>query len=206
FAACSSLEEIPAELFAANVKTKQFSETFADCTSLKEIPEGLLASCSAVTTVKGMFQGCTSLKTLPADLFNGCPSITIFETTFAECSALESIPEELFSAIGTKSSSINFSSCFEACPSLKSIPQKLFDTVRRINYIDRCFAGCSSLTGESPYTALTADDGTEKRVHLYERERGDDFPNAPTSSSAHADCFEGCANLTDYKNMPSTWR
>ena len=206
FAACSSLEEIPAELFAANDKTKQFSETFADCTSLKEIPEGLLASCSAVTTVKGMFQGCTSLKTLPADLFNGCPSITIFEATFAECSALESIPEELFSAIGTKSSSINFSSCFEACPSLKSIPQKLFDTVRRINYIDRCFAGCSSLTGESPYTTLTADDGTEKRVHLYERERGDDFPNAPTSSSAHADCFEGCANLTDYKNMPSTWR
>ena len=78
--------------------------------------------------------------------------------------------------------------------------------MRRINYIDSCFTGCVSLTGESPYTLITAEDGTERKVHLYERERGDDFPNAPVSKSAHAECFAGCTGLTDYEDMPDTWR
>lgn len=206
FAACPSLREIPAGLFAANTKAKQFSETFADCSSLESIPEGLLASCTEVTTVKGMFQGCTSLTEIPADLFANCTAITSFETTFAECSSLRVIPAELFSAIGTKSSSITFSECFADCVSLETIPVSLFDSVRRINYIDGCFDGCSSLTGESPYTIIVADDGTETKVHLYERERNDDFPIVPSSSSAHADCFAGCKNLTDYSDMPSSWR
>lgn len=206
FAACSSLKIIPEKLFANNPKVKQFSETFADCTSLESIPEKLLAACTEITTVKGMFHGCTSLATIPADLFSTCVAITSFETTFAECSSLKSIPEELFHAIGTKTSSITFSECFAECTSLESIPASLFDTVRRINYIDSCFTGCVSLTGESPYTLITAEDGTERKVHLYERERGDDFPNAPVSKSAHAECFAGCTGLTDYEDMPDTWR
>ena len=206
FAACSSLEEIPAGLFASNTKAKQFSETFADCTSLKTIPEGLLATCADVTTVKGMFHGCTSLEEIPADLFASSPAITSFETTFAECSSLKSIPAELFSAIGTKTSSITFAECFALCTSLETIPAGLFDTVRRINYIDGCFDGCTSLTGESPYTIITSEDGTQTKVHLYERTRGDDFPIAPTSSSAHEACFGGCSGLTDYQDMPSSWK
>lgn len=206
FAACSSLSEIPAELFSANTKAKQFSETFADCVSLESIPEGLLASCAEVTSVKGMFHGCSSLSAIPADLFAGCPAVTSFETTFAECSSLRAVPEGLFSSIGTKSSSITFAECFAECTSLESIPVSLFDTVRRINYIDGCFEGCESLVGESPYTVIVADDGTETKVHLYERERGDDFPTVPSSSSAHADCFAGCKKLTDYSDMPSSWR
>lgn len=206
FAACSSLEEIPAGLFAANHKTKQFSETFADCVSLKSIPNGLLAVCADVTTVKGMFHGCTSLTEIPADLFANSPAITSFERTFAECSNIKSIPAELFSAIGTTTSSIKFSECFAQCTALENIPTTLFDTVRRINYIDGCFKDCAALTGESPYTVLVGEDGTQTKVHLYERVRGDDFPNAPVSSSAHAECFMGCINLSDYANMPSTWR
>lgn len=206
FAGCSSLQEIPAALFAANSKTKQFSETFADCTSLTAIPEGLLAACSEITTVKGIFTGCTSLQSIPADLFANCPAITSFEGAFAECRSLRTIPERLFAAIGTKSSSITFAECFMGCAALESIPAGLFDTVRRINYINKCFKGCSSLSGESPYTLLVGEDGTEQRVHLYERERGDDFPIIPSSSSAHADCFQGCNNLTDYATMPTAWR
>lgn len=206
FAACSSLEELPAALFSANSKAKQFSETFADCSSLKSIPEGLLDACVDITTVKGMFHGCTALESIPEGLFAHNIAITSFEKTFAECSSLKAIPASLFSAIGTKSSSITFADCFALCTSLESIPASLFDTVRRINYIDGCFDGCSSLRGESPYTTIVAEDGTETKVHLYERTRGDDFPIVPASESAHKACFAGCTNLTDYSEMPSSWK
>ncbi len=206
FANCQALKEIPEGLFAANSRATQFSETFCDCVSLQSIPADLLASCPDITTVKGLFQGCVLLEEIPETLFANNPAITSFEKTFAECTSLKSIPADLFSAIGTKTSSIKFSSCFAQCSSLETVPVSLFDTVRRINYIDSCFEGCVSLTGESPYTTLVAEDGSEKRVHLYERERGDDFPNAPVTESAHEDCFAGCELLTDYNNMPTTWR
>lgn len=206
FAGCSSLEEIPAELFASNIKAKQFSETFADCVSLKSIPEGLLDYCPDITTVKGMFHGCAALESIPEGLFANNVAITSFEATFAECTKLKSIPADLFSSIGTKTSSITFSECFAECASLESIPASLFDTVRRINYIDGCFENCRSLKGESPYTVIVAEDGTETKVHLYERTKGDDFIYVPSSSSAHAGCFAGCIKLSDYKDMPETWK
>lgn len=206
FAGCSSLENIPATLFASNTKAKQFSETFADCSSIRAIPAGLLDACVDITTVKGMFHGCTALEVIPEGLFANNIAITSFERTFAECKSLKSIPADLFSSIGTKTTAITFAECFADCLSLESLPVSLFDTVRRINYIDSCFEGCVSLTGESPYTIIIAEDGTQSKVHLYERTKGDDFPYAPTSSSAHASCFAGCTSLTDYNDMPSTWR
>ncbi len=206
FAGCTSLEEIPAKLFASNSKAKQFSETFADCSSLRSIPEGLLDACADITTVKGMFHGCSALESIPEGLFANNIAITSFEKTFAQCRSLKSIPADLFSSIGTKTSSVTFSQCFAECSSLESVPTSLFDTVRRINYIDACFEGCTSLRGESPYMIIVAEDGTETKVHLYERTKGTDFPNVPSSSSAHEACFAGCTNLTDYNDMPSTWR
>ncbi|MBQ3247118.1 MAG: hypothetical protein IJB08_03670, partial [Alistipes sp.] len=197
---------LPAGLFNANIKATQFTGTFIDCTGLETIPSDLFGGCSAVSGVRSLFDGCKALKSIPMGLFAGMPAITTFERTFADCTSLESIPADLFSAIGTKTSSITFSECFSGCSSLKSLPASLFDTVRRISYIDSCFSGCTSLTGESPYTTITAADGTVSRIHLYERERGDDFPNAPISASTHADCFKGCSGLSDYANIPSTWR
>jgi len=206
FKECTSLESLPEGLFADNVLATHFVETFSGCTSLESVPERLIGDNPKVTYVTDMFAGCTSLTTIPEDLFSGTPAIIGFEGTFADCQSLESIPEELFSAIGTKTSSITFAECFFNCSSLKSIPAGLFDTVRRINYIDGCFYGCTSLTGESPYTVITDAEGVEKKVHLYERERGDDFPIAPVSDSAHADCFAGCESLDDYAEMPSSWK
>lgn len=206
FAGCSSLKRLPAGLFAKNVKATQFSDTFNSCVSLEEIPADLLGNNDKVTTVKGMFESCYALKTVPAELFAGCPAITSFEATFALCKGLESVPAELFAAIGTKTSSVKFSECFLECESLKSLPVSLFDTVRRINYIDNCFNGCTSLTGESPYTIVTDAEGNETKVHLYERTKGDAFPAAPTNSSAHTACFAGCEGLSDYATIPADWK
>ncbi len=201
FAGCSSLKNIPAELFASNTATTQFNSTFADCVALEQIPATLLAACTKVTTVKDMFVGCKSLKEIPETLFATNIEITSFEGTFAECTSLVSLPEKLFSAIGTKTSSIKFTECFLGCSALKSLPAGLFDTMRRINYIDGCFKGCTSLTGESPYTIVG-----EQKIHLYERTKGDDFPAVPTSSYAYKECFAGCEGLSDFANIPESWR
>lgn len=201
FEGCSSLKTLPAGLFADNTIATPFVAAFRGCTSLETIPGDLLGNNEKVTDVRNMFADCSSLKSIPAELFAGTPAITSFDATFSGCSSVESLPETLFAAIGTKTSSISFSECFSNCSSLKSLPAALFDTVTRINYIEMCFSGCASLTGESPYTMV---DGV--KVHLYERERGEIFPNAPISSSAHEDCFAGCTGLTDYSAMPSTWK
>ena len=201
FAGCASLKAIPETLFTVNSATTQFNSTFADCVALESIPATLLATNTKVTIVKDMFVGCTSLKAIPENLFASCPEITSFEGTFAECTSLEAIPEKLFSAIGTKTSSVKFTECFLGCSALKSIPAGLFDTIRRISYIDGCFKGCHSLSGESPYTIVG-----EQKVHLYERTKGNDFPIVPTTSSATKECFAGCEGLTDYSSMPETWR
>ena len=206
FVSCTSLKSLPAGLFAKNTLATGFQGTFCGCSALESIPSDLLPAAEKVTSVKDIFAECSSLKTIPSGLFAGTLGITSFEAAFADCTSLESIPEDLFSAIGTKTSSISFAECFMNCSSLKSLPAGLFDSVRRINYIDQCFEGCTSLTGESPYTLITDAEGVEKKVHLYERTRGDDFPIVPSSTSAHSACFSGCTALTDYSEMPTDWK
>lgn len=201
FKNCSSLKTLPKNLFSSNTLATQFVEAFRGCTSLKSIPEGLFGINEKLTQLRSVFAECTSLTSLPADLFAGTPAITSFEAAFSGCSSLESLPESLFSAIGTKTTSITFSDCFKGCSSLKSLPAGLFDTVTRINYIDGCFDGCSSLTGESPYTLIG-----DAKIHLYERQRGTDFPNVPSTAYSHEACFAGCHGLSDYDDIPVEWR
>lgn len=201
FVSCTSLKSLPAGLFAKNTLATGFQGTFCGCSSLETVPADLLPAAEKVSSVKDLFAECSSLKTVPSGLFAGLPAVTSFEATFADCTSLESVPEDLFSAIGTKTSSITFAECFMNCKSLKSLPAGLFDTVRRINYIDNCFDGCTSLTGESPYTMIG-----DQKIHIYERVKGDDFPIVPSSSSAHAKCFADCEGLDDYSTIPTDWK
>ena len=205
FTGCKSLKTLPEGLFSTCTKATHFTGTFTDCTALESLPENLLANCAEATDAIRMFLGCTSLKTIPEKFFAGTPKLTKFEETFAECTALETIPEKLFSAIGTTTTSVTLSHCFYGCKALKSLPAGLFDTVTRINYIYGCFADCTSLTGESPYTMV---DG--EKVHLYERVQSTTanptpFPRVPSSKGAHIGCFANCTGLTDYATMPSEW-
>lgn len=201
FENCSSLKTLPAGLFAENVLSTQFVGTFRGCSALESVPADLIGDNEKVTDVRNMFTNCSSLKAIPEGLFAGTPAITSFEAVFSGCSSLTAIPETLFAAIGTKTSSVTFSECFMNCTGLTAIPTGLFDTVTRINYIDKCFSGCTSLKGESPYTMVGED-----KIHLYERERGDVFPNVPSTSYSHEYCFAGCTGLDDYSEIPSEWK
>ena len=206
FEGCTSLKTLPEGLFAHNTATTHFASTFMGCTALESVPENLLAACANITYVNNMFHGCTALKTVPEKLFANNPKIESFEKTFLGCSALETLPERLFSALEGGTKSVTFASCFKDCTALKSLPAGLFDPALRISYIDNCFNGCTSLTGESPYTMVG-----EEKVHLYERVQSTTtnptpFLRVPSGATAHADCFAGCEGLDDYKNMPMEWR
>jgi len=201
FVNCTSLKRLPEELFSANTKATGFQHTFEGCTALESIPATLLSACTEVSNVNSLFAGCSSLKEIPATLFANSQKIEYLEKAFLDCTALETIPENLFSVLEGSTKSVKLSYCFKGCTALKNLPAGLFDTVRSINFIDCCFEGCKSLTGESPYTII---DG--EKVHLYERVQGDNFPRVPSNRTAHEGCFNGCTGLTDYATMPDEWK
>ncbi len=70
--------------------------TFEGCTSLKEIPSDLFKYCNNAIGFRGTFVGCTSLTTIPEELFANCPNAVDFGHTFRNCTSLTSIPQKLF--------------------------------------------------------------------------------------------------------------
>lgn len=199
FYECASIKSIPAGLFANNKSAKDFSYMFYK-TSLTSVPEGLFTSCTAAQNFSYLFSGCTGIKTIPADLFINCKSAYDFSQTFAGCSSLQEIPEGLFDSVPSANKNVKFSYCFASCTSLKSIPSALFDKALMASKFDYAFAGCTGLTGESPYTMYNGN-----KIHLYERKQNyslGGFNNRITGTK----CFNGCTGLSDYEDITTGWK
>lgn len=199
FYECASIKSIPAGLFANNKSAKDFSYMFYK-TSLTSVPEGLFTSCTAAQNFSYLFSGCTGIKTIPADLFINCKSAYDFSQTFAGCSSLQEIPEGLFDSVPSANKNVKFSYCFASCTSLKSIPTALFDKALMASKFDYAFAGCTGLTGESPYTMYNGN-----KIHLYERKQYyslGGFNNRITGTK----CFNGCTGLSDYEDITTGWK
>jgi len=194
FEGCSNLTEVPAGLFAANTNVTNFSTLFKNCTKLTSVPAALFAANVKATNFGSAFYGCTSLTALPADLFANNTKVTGFASTFYGCTGLTEIPETLFSATVAVTS---FNSVFYGCTGLKSLPAGLFDNNKKVTNFGKAFMGCKALTGESPYSIVN-----DAKVHLYERTTALGFSNVSTKT----DCFDGCTGLSDYGDMPTTWK
>lgn len=223
FSNCKALTEIPAGLFDRSPKAENFRSIFSSCTSLAKIPAGLFAECTAATSFQRAFYNCTSLTDLPADLFDapkatgsgttgifyGCTGLTaipegLFDSfaaatgmseTFRGCTGLKSVPGTLFDKCPNLTSVAN---AFNGCASLEALPAGFLDGCRRITNFTNAFNGCTSLGGESPFGAAG-----DARVHFYERAGHTDAYAKPASFSG---CFKGCTGLTDYDNIPSSWK
>jgi len=194
FFGCTGLTELPEELFSNCSKALTFSKAFFGCVNLSKIPSGLFDDCTAVTDFKSAFQDCTKLTMIPVGLFDYCTQAEDFELVFKNCTGLTVIPIGLFDNCKEAKS---FTSAFQNCNNLTGIPTALFDNCKYIRNISLAFAGCTNLTGESPYTLI---DGN--KVHLYERRWISDGFTQPSGSL----CFSECSGLSDYANMPSTWK
>lgn len=196
---CTALRSLPAGLFDANIKVTDFTYLCYGCTALETLPDGLFDKNVAATTFSYAFEYCEKLKAIPDGLFAKCTKGKTFVDTFAGCKAITSIPADLFAGVPPTDQSVSFNECFINCTSLTSIPTSLFDAAKKARYFNYTFAGCTSLTGESPFT--TSASG---KIHLYERKT---VANADgyNSSITGTNCFSGCSGLSDYALIPSAW-
>ena len=195
FSSCSNLTSIPAGLFANCPNVTSFNMTFISCHSLTSIPDDLFANCPNVTDFGGTFCFCTNLTSIPAGLFANCPNVTSFNMTFGLCHNLISIPAGLFANCPNVT---DFGGTFCFCSSLTSIPTGLFDNNRSVTNFNETFSKCSNLKGESPYTVING-----LKCHLYERGESEGFFTTPITK---VDCFSECMGLSDYSNIPSSWK
>ena len=195
FKNCTGLTSISENLFANNTAATNFGSAFYGCTGLTSIPEDLFANSANATTFSSVFYGCTGLTSIPAGLFTKQTKVTTgLASAFYGCTGLTSIPETLFA---TNTAVTSFNSTFYGCTGLTSIPAGLFDNNKKVTNFGKTFMGCNALTGESPYTEI---DGV--KVHLYDRTTALGF----SSVSTKTDCFDGCTGLSDYNDIPTTWK
>ena len=96
FTNCTSLKEIPSDLFKYCNNAIGFLATFAECTSLTTIPEELFANCPNAVDFGHTFRNCTSLTSIPQKLFDNCQKVESFYRTFYNCTNLTGKPIELW--------------------------------------------------------------------------------------------------------------
>ncbi len=206
-----------AGLFDKCTDVTSFSNTFYYCSSLTgTIPQGLFDNCSLVTNFQKAFVG-TGITSIPEGLFDNCPEVTNFEGAFSNCTGLTSIPEGLFD-YNTKVTSFKYT--FAGCKGLIAIPEGLFDKCPNVTSFACTFSVCTGLKdkfynnifdynrkvtdfggtfeftgflGESPYTIINID-GSDVKVHLYEREN---YPEHFTTPTSYKKCFYNCNQITD---------
>ena len=222
FEKCTGLKNIPAGLFKNCTEVTDFSGAFRECTALTSIPEGLFDKCTEVTDFAYAFKN-TAITKIPAGLFDKCTEVTIFNSTF-ENTAITEIPTGLFDKC-TKTTNFNmvfkgtsittipeglFDKCTEAAyfhtafanTAITEIPVGLFDKCTKVINFYGTFSGCTALTGDSPYTTINVD-GNDVKVHLYERSS---YPEHFAAPQHLMTCFKSCTGLTDYANIPASWK
>ena len=199
FSGCTGLTNIPEGLFDKCTEVTDFEGLFEECEGLTNIPEGLFDYCTKVSLFRYAFFNCTNLTSIPDGLFDKCTEVDSFNGTFSGCASLTSIPEGLFDKCTAVT---NFAQTFANCAALTSIPEGLFDKCTDIKYFTYTFEGCTALTGESPYTTINVN-GADIKVHLYERSSYPEYFTAPTG---YKKCFNACVGLSDYANIPASWK
>ena len=184
FRGCKNLVGIIPEPSENSLKNlTSLKNLFADCISLTgQIPENLFSNCTEVTSMKQTFGGCEGLTgEIPEKLFINCTRVKDFCATFIYCTKLSgSIPDKLF----INSKEVNdFASVFQGCKSITGeIPENLFDSCSYVTSFARAFYACTNITGKAPA--------------LWERE----------NVTGYDACFRGCNKLSNFAEIPETWK
>lgn len=78
----TGLTKVSRQMFAANGQAEDFSHCFANCTSLKEVPEDLFAANRLARNFESTFEA-SALQKIPAGLFRNTRKKGLFVRTFA---------------------------------------------------------------------------------------------------------------------------
>ena len=231
FSFCSSITAIPHELFHNNPQSVSFNQTFQGC-KITSIPEDLFSNTPLAEDFTGTFRACDQLISIPEKLFWNCPNALFFGCNaardyhtpdigcFERCEKLSGIPEQLFTHCPKAE---DFTAVFDGCYVIQEVPGLLFARNPEIKYLYKTFSSCDirqapsilldhnkkvidasgmfeyndAMAGESIYSILNGE-----KVHLYEREK---YPQefAPLLGLG---CYHDCKNLSDYNNIPESFK
>ena len=177
---CKSLTTIPETLILGNSVTN-CSNMFINCSNLTTIPETFTIP-NSVTDCSNMFDKCTSLTTIPSTLT--IPnSVTDCSSMFSNCSSLTEIPETFTLGNSVTDCSHMFSGCSSLTSDISNIwPDEFIsnDTID-VRYM---FHSCSNVVGTVPADKLWNSGKTFKSNY----------------------CFYNCTSLTNYNEIPNTWK
>ena len=120
---CHKLRKIASPTARSFANINSFDGSFRGCTSLTNIPADLFANCQNVTSFARTFQECTSLTNIPAELFTNCTNVNSFEFTFFDCTSLKGNAPELWKrvpdgATNEYKGTPNGAGCFYGCSNL----------------------------------------------------------------------------------------
>ncbi len=166
---------------------------------------------------------------LPKKLFSGItgkPIDYMFYQTFYNLYNLTELPENLFGGLDGAPGSSMFRETFRYCSTLKTLPNKLFGNLHgqpAMYMFYGTFQGCTGLTGEIPlgffgnynnyyrtYMFAYAFDGCRGLTGPSARQPDGTFLyNYFTTGSGYypfSKMYSNCTGLSDYANIPSSYK
>lgn len=187
FSYCSSLKELPDNLFANSKNILGASHIFAYCENLEKIGDNFLAN-NNIIGVEIMFTGCTKLNSVGKNMLYNCNKLTSTESMFKNCTNLTYIGENML--VGCNQLE-NAEKMFYNCTSLTNIDKEIFEYCRHINNFESTFEGCVNLEGNPIPLWDRVENGEENK-----------YIGIPDGKS----CYKGCTKLNDYNLIPEYWR
>ncbi len=195
FWGCSGISgQIPEKLFWYNPEVTNFGSVFNQTEISGQIPEKLFWNNPKVTNFERIFYRCISLTSeIPEKLFWNNPEVSNFSFVFYESGVSGEIPEKLF---WNNPEVSNFSfvfGTFKGWPNniINDIPKNIFINNHKVVNFENSFLYRNNITGDGwrdiiEYTTQYAEDN-----------------NITLQTDG---CFQDCTSLTDYNEIPNTWK
>ena len=166
------------------------------------------------------FYGCNNLDTLPVDGSNnainhqGLNTVKRFSSTFRQ-TGITSIPNGLFDFA---SAAISFTNTFVFCQGLTSIPSGLFDNNTEVRDFSSVFRNCRSVVGipsqfftnnqkvttfENAFNMATTSNSL---IGVTPTDSNGDEIWERTPTPVGTDCFAFCSGLTNFGDIPLSFK
>lgn len=194
FFGCSNLTTLPIDgsgnaiLNEGLRGVRNFDLTF-NRTGITVIPIGLFDYSTEVTSFINTFVFCQGLTSIPDNLFDNNTEVTSFAGTFNALLNLSTIPTGLFD---NNTKVINFRSVFRNCRALTQIPEALFTNNQSVTNFSNAFNMATEANQLQNGSTPTDTNGLE----IWER----------TPTPTGTDCFAFCTGLSNFNQIPTTFK
>lgn len=194
FFGCSNLSSLPIDgsgnaiLHEGLRSVLRFDLTFNQ-TGITSIPIGLFDYSIDAISFINTFVFCQGITSIPANLFDNNTEVTSFAGTFNALVNVSTIPTGLFD---NNTKVVNFSNVFRNCRSLTQIPEALFTNNQSVTTFSNAFNMATTNNQLQNGSTPTDTNGLE----LWQR----------TPEPIGTDCFAFCTGLSNFNQIPTTFK